>query len=182
MRAKPSRRLQQRNAQKISHPITSAKRQWRRITERCRCITFGQEHRLRGSKIGINLLVGRSRVTRPGSTYASVPGRLDCKSLGRPRLEPGTNPEGFRGCSVIWRIARLRPRVADSFFVLAFAQACVLRPSTGAPSPRQVPLRSRTDVLCDCCHAYALRSGAEGCPLHRCNGGDRRAKCKPKPY
>ena len=38
------------------------------------------------------------------------------KGVGRPGLEPGTNPESFRGCSVN-RTARLRLRAVGSFFV-----------------------------------------------------------------
>src|SRR6266487_259481 len=102
--------------------------------------------------------------------------------LGRPGLEPGTNPESFRGYSVNWRSARLKLRVADSFFVLESARVCVPRPLTGVPSPRQVRFGLRTVSLCDCCRVYAPRFGAQGCRSHRCNTSERRARCKPKPY
>src|SRR6266403_1592456 len=102
--------------------------------------------------------------------------------MGRPGLEPGTNPENFRGCSIQWGTAGPKLPAANSFFVLRSVRVYVLRPLMGVALPQQVRRRSQTGELCDCCHAYALRSGAEDCPLHRCNGGERHARCKPKPY
>jgi hypothetical protein len=79
------------------------------------------------------------------------------EGVGRPELEPGTNPESFRGCSVKWWIATLKLRVADSFFVLERARVYVLRPLMRVPSPRQFDLASEsmrrliaaTLMLCD---------------------------------
>jgi len=48
--------------------------------------------------------------------------------MGRRDSNPKPNPESFRGCSIKWRTARLKLRVADSFFVLESARFCVLRP------------------------------------------------------
>src|SRR6266566_9989822 len=95
--------------------------------------------------------------------------RFEANPMGRPRLEPGTNPENFRGCSVKWRTARLKLRVVDSFFVLKSARFCVLRPLMGAPSPQQVQIGLRTDALCDCCRVYARPFDVQDCRSHRCN-------------
>ena len=109
-------------------------------------------------------------------------GKTPQEGLGRPGLEPGTNFESFRGCSVNRWTATLRLRAADSFFVLEYARVCVLRPLMAVPSPRQVRLDLRTDALCDCCRVYAPRFGVQDCRLHRCSTAGRRARCKPKPY
>jgi hypothetical protein len=101
--------------------------------------------------------------------------------VGRPGLEPGTNPESFRGCSKR-QTSELRLPVADSSFALKSIRVYALRSLMAVALPRQVPPASRTDALCDCCHAYALRSGVEGYPSHRCNGDEHRARCRPKPY
>jgi len=100
--------------------------------------------------------------------------------LGRPGLEPGTNPENFRGCSVNLWTSTLRVRAADSFFVLEYVQLCVLRPSMAVPSPRQVRWDLQTYALCDCCRACAPRFGVQDSQSRRCNSDDRRARCIPK--
>jgi hypothetical protein len=95
--------------------------------------------------------------------------RAPLQKLGRPGLETGTNPEGFRDCFVNWRTARLKLRVADSFFVLESARGRVLRPLMRVPSPLQVRFGLRTDASCDCCRADAPRSGARAVRSTRCS-------------
>src|SRR6476646_2224979 len=88
---------------------------------------------------------------------------IEAATMGWPGLEPGTNPEIFRGCSGKWRTARLELRVADSSSVLDCARSCVLRPLMELPAPRQVQFGLRTDALCGCRHVYDRTYDVQDC-------------------
>jgi hypothetical protein len=102
--------------------------------------------------------------------------------MGRPGLEPGTNPESFRGCLIKWRIAGWKSQVVDSFSVLVGVQAHALHLSKALFLPPPTSVLRRSAVWCDCCHACAQQSDDPDFLWRRCNIGVRRARCKPKPW
>ena len=102
--------------------------------------------------------------------------------VGWPGLEPGTNPENFRGCSTTTGFAAM-PAPAGDF-------SCV-----SSRAPRHAPRRASPFLLLPQppnCHRYALsnkygRGGVHGVGapdqwLSRYNAAPHRhAECKPKP-
>ena len=86
------------------------------------------------------------------ATHAALLRNLSRKRVGRPGLEPGTNPESFRGCSYSVRLFLIQCQNRQLRILFTFEcdfQGHALHSSTGVVSRRRERLLHQNGVLCD---------------------------------